>query len=67
MYDSDNVRLSVVIPVFNEVAAVKKLLAKVEAVVIDKEIIVVVDCSTDGTRDLLASMSSPIAASRRVP
>ena len=49
--------LTVVIPVFNERATLEELLAKVEAVDIDKEIIIVDDFSTDGTRDLLASMS----------
>ena len=50
-------RLSVVIPVFDEVATLETLLARVDAVEIDKEIILVDDCSTDGTRDLLSSMN----------
>ena len=49
-------RLSVVIPVFNEFATLGALLEKVDAVDIDKEIIIVDDYSTDGTRDLLSSM-----------
>ena len=49
-------RLTVVIPVFNEAATLKELLAKVEAVDIDKEVIIVDDFSTDGSRDLLAAM-----------
>ena len=49
------VRISVVIPVFNEAETLRKLLAKVEAVEIDKEVIIV----DDGTRDLLTKMSRP--------
>ena len=52
-------RLSVVIPVFNELATLEQLLDKVEAVDIEKEVIIVDDYSTDGTRDLLESMSHP--------
>ncbi|HLK12232.1 MAG TPA: glycosyltransferase [Candidatus Binatia bacterium] len=46
-------RLSVLVPVYNEVATVRTLLARVMAVPIAKEIIVVDDCSTDGTRAAL--------------
>ena len=46
-------RASIVIPCFNEVATVNELLDRVQAVPIDKEVIVVDDCSTDGTRELL--------------
>lgn len=46
-------RLSVVIPVFNERNSLPDLLARVEAVDLSKEIILVDDGSTDGTRELL--------------
>ncbi len=47
-------KLSVVVPCFNERHTVEALLAAViRAPVEDKEIIVVDDCSTDGTRELL--------------
>jgi len=46
-------RASVVIPCFNERKTVLELIDRVKAAPIDKEIIVVDDCSTDGTRALL--------------
>lgn len=46
-------KLSVVIPVYNEKKTLNELILRVEAVSIDKEIIIVDDASTDGTRDLL--------------
>jgi glycosyltransferase involved in cell wall biosynthesis len=45
--------LSVVVPVFNEHNSLETLLAKVEAVALPKEIILVDDGSTDGTHDIL--------------
>ena len=46
-------RLSVIVPVFNECHTILEILDRVEAVDVEKEIIVVDDCSTDGTRELL--------------
>ena len=46
-------KLSVVIPVYNEKKTLNELILRVEAVSIDKEVIIVDDASTDGTRDLL--------------
>jgi glycosyltransferase involved in cell wall biosynthesis len=48
----------VLIPVYNECGTVESLIGKVlEAAPADKEIIVVDDCSTDGTRPLLEKLS----------
>jgi len=50
------VKLSVVIPVYNEAATIESLLDRVRSVPVDKELVVVDDCSTDGTRDRLAAL-----------
>jgi glycosyltransferase involved in cell wall biosynthesis len=49
-----NLKLSIVIPCYNERSTVVELLTRVRAIPIDKQIIVVDDGSTDGTRDILA-------------
>ena len=48
--------LSVIVPVYNEAGTVRTLLARVMAVPLPKEIIVVDDCSTDGTRAVLEQL-----------
>ncbi len=49
----DDLTLSVVIPVYNEVHTLAEILRQVRAVPINKQIILVDDCSRDGTTDLL--------------
>ncbi len=49
-------KLSVIIPVFNEKNTILEILSKVEAIDLgdmEKEIVIIDDCSTDGTRDIL--------------
>ncbi|MGB0562175.1 MAG: glycosyltransferase family 2 protein, partial [Spirulinaceae cyanobacterium] len=49
-------KLSVVIPCFNEVHTIASIIAAVQrSPIADQEIIIVDDCSTDGTRTLLAN------------
>jgi glycosyltransferase involved in cell wall biosynthesis len=47
------VKLSIIIPVYNEYETICEVVRRVEAVDADKEIIIVDDGSTDGSRDLL--------------
>ncbi len=49
-------KLSVVIPVYNEKDTILEILERVRAVDLPKEIILVDDCSTDGTREILRSL-----------
>lgn len=49
-------KLSVVIPVYNEAATIAELINRVHGVDVPKEIIVVDDGSTDGTRDALEQL-----------
>ena len=53
--------LSVVIPVYNEQDTIEEILTRVAAVPVRKEILVVDDCSTDGTRAKLAGLQGRIA------
>ena len=48
--------LSVVIPVYNERKSLLEIIQRVQSVPIEKEIILVDDFSTDGTRELLRSL-----------
>jgi glycosyltransferase involved in cell wall biosynthesis len=60
----DGFKLSVVIPVYNERQWVRELVRRVREVPIPKEIILVDDCSTDGTRDILAELAAADPAVR---
>jgi dolichol-phosphate mannosyltransferase len=54
----DEFKLSVIMPVYNERATVLRVLDRVLAVPIRKEVIVVDNCSTDGTREMLSGIRS---------
>jgi len=47
------VKVSIVMPVFNEKETIREILAQVRTVGLASQIIVVDDCSTDGTREVL--------------
>ena len=53
-----NFKLSVVIPVYNERQWLRELVRRVQAVPIPKEILLIDDCSTDGTREILQSLEA---------
>jgi glycosyltransferase involved in cell wall biosynthesis len=55
-----NPLLSVVMPVFNEKTTVEEIIRRVVAVPLRIQLVVVDDCSTDGTRDVLAALQAEL-------
>ncbi len=54
-------KLSIVIPCYNEAGTIRQIVDRVRASTVDqKEIIVVDDCSRDGTRDILRTEIAPL-------
>jgi len=51
-------RLSIVMPVYNEARTILDVIARVRAVPVEKELIIVDDFSTDGTREKLSALAS---------
>ncbi len=51
-------KLSVVIPVYNEKATIREIYERVKAMDIDKEIILVDDGSTDGSREIIQGLAN---------
>lgn len=52
-------KLTVIIPIYNEKETIKALLNKVQSVNFNKEIIIVDDGSTDGSRELIKQLKDP--------
>lgn len=72
--ETEELCLSVVVPVYNERRWLHAILERIRAVPIAKEIILIDDCSTDGTRDILkdiereaASAQAAIDAGKQTP
>jgi glycosyltransferase involved in cell wall biosynthesis len=58
MADARRPLLSIVIPAYNECRTIAEVLRRVQAAAVEKEIIVVDDGSTDGTREFLQTLAS---------
>ncbi|MGO8950032.1 MAG: glycosyltransferase family 2 protein [Ktedonobacterales bacterium] len=52
-------QISIIIPVYNEHSTIAEVIRRVEEQPFEKEIIIVDDCSTDGTRQILKETSWP--------
>ncbi len=64
--DKNGTTITVVIPCYNEVHTLEKVLARVQAVQIADEIVIVDDGSQDGTRDLLHRLEAEQRAGVRI-
>ena len=54
----NDLKLSVVIPVYNEEQTIARVVSRVAALQLNTEIVIVDDCSTDGTREILKLLES---------
>ena len=54
----ENPKLSIIIPVYNEVNTILTVIEKVKKTPFNKEIIIIDDGSTDGTRELIKDIGS---------
>ncbi|MDP6571394.1 MAG: glycosyltransferase family 2 protein [Patescibacteria group bacterium] len=56
MQKFSNIKLSIIVPVYNEESTIQEIIKRIVAVEIDKEIIIVDDKSTDSTRIFLKNL-----------
>jgi glycosyltransferase involved in cell wall biosynthesis len=61
------VKISVIIPVYNEKDTVAETIARVRAAAVDKEIVVVDDASTDGTPEIVEGLLGSVLRLLRQP
>jgi len=66
MNQTDRPQVSVIVPCYNERTTVGELLRRVIAVPVDKEIIVVDDCSTDGSFEIVSALASRQPSIRQI-
>tara|TARA_B100000401_G_C52792810_1_gene714319 strand:- start:1215 stop:1907 length:693 start_codon:yes stop_codon:yes gene_type:complete len=52
-------KLSIIIPCYNEKKTIEKIVSKIIKIKIDKEIIIIDDCSNDGTREIIKKFNNP--------
>lgn len=55
---TSSMKVSVIIPVYNEIAFIEEILYRVQSVKLHKEIVVIDDGSTDGTRQVLQNFAN---------
>ena len=59
-------KLSIIVPVYNEEKTVERVIEKLRCLNVEKELIIVNDGSTDGTRDILKRIAAANAAGVKV-
>jgi len=52
-------KLAIIVPAYNEAATIAEVVARLRALPLEKEIVVVDDASTDGTAEALAALRGP--------
>jgi len=57
-------KLSVIVPVFNEKNTIREIYNNIKSVDIDKEIILVDDCSNDGTTEIIRGLAADSSRER---
>lgn len=58
MIERPSIKVSILMPVYNERATVEHAVARVRELPVDLQIVCVDDCSSDGTRDVLANLKA---------